>query len=89
MKPTGSTWEVEKFFAWWKKQLNVCHLIARSPYGVLVQIFAGLITYLLMAIYCAEQHGELVSMKRVRQLRTQKMGSSAESVGCVAQKGPS
>jgi hypothetical protein len=64
-------WEVEKFFAWWKKQLNVYHLIARSPYGVLVQIFAGLITYLLMAIYCAEQHGERVSMKRVRQLKTQ------------------
>ena len=64
-------WEVEKFFAWWKKQLNVYHLIARSPYGVMVQIFAGLITYLLMAIHCAEQYGERVSIRRVRQLRTQ------------------
>jgi hypothetical protein len=64
-------WEIEKFFAWWKKQLNVYHLIARSPYGVMVQIFAGLITYLLMAIHCAEQYGERVSIKRVRQLRTQ------------------
>jgi hypothetical protein len=36
----------------------------------MVQIFAGLITYLLMAIYCAEEHGELVNMKRVRELRT-------------------
>ena len=62
-------WEIEKFFAWWKKRLNVYHLISRSTYGVMVQIFAGLITYLLMAIYCAEEHGERVNMKRVRELR--------------------
>jgi len=62
-------WEIEKFFGWWKKRLNVYHLISRSTYGVMVQIFAGLITYLLMAIYCAEEHGEWVNMKRVRELR--------------------
>ena len=62
-------WEIEKFFAWWKKRLNVYHLISRSTYGVMVQIFAGLITYLLMAIYCAEEYGEWVNMKRVRELR--------------------
>ena len=62
-------WEIEKFFAWWKKRLNVYHLISRSTYGVIVQIFAGMITYLLMAIYCAEEHGEWVNMKRVRELR--------------------
>jgi len=28
-----------------------------------------LITYLLLAIYCHEQHGERVSIKRVRELR--------------------
>jgi hypothetical protein len=62
-------WEIEKFFAWWKKRLNVYHLISRSTYGVMVQIFAGLVTYLLMAIYCAEEYGERVNMKRVRELR--------------------
>jgi len=62
-------WEIEKFFVWWKKRLNVYHLISRSTYGVMVQIFAGIITYLLMAIYCAEEHGEWVNMKRVRELR--------------------
>ena len=62
-------WEIEKFFGWWKKRLNVYHLISRSTYGVMVQLFAGLITYLLMAIYCAEEHGEWVNMKRVRELR--------------------
>jgi len=30
-----------------------------------------LITYLLLAIYCHEQHNEKVSIKRVRQLRIQ------------------
>jgi len=35
----------------------------------MVQLLAGLITYLLLAIYCYEQHNEKVSVKRVRQLR--------------------
>lgn len=62
-------WNVENFFAWWKRHLRVYHLIARSQYGLMVQILAGLITYLLLAIYCHEEHGELVSIKRVRELR--------------------
>ncbi|WDN87937.1 hypothetical protein BuS5_00914 [Desulfosarcina sp. BuS5] len=45
------------------------HLIAHSRYGLMVQILAGLITYLLMAIYCHEQFNEPVSIKRIRQLR--------------------
>ena len=62
-------WDIEKFFAWWKRHLRVYHLIARSEYGLMVQILAGLITYLLLAIYCREQHNENVSIKRVRELR--------------------
>jgi len=62
-------WEIEKFFAWWKRHLKVYHLIARSEYGLMVQLLAGLITYLLLAIYCREQHNEKVSIKRVRELR--------------------
>lgn len=63
-------WDIEKFFAWWKRHLRVYHLIARSQYGLMVQILAGLITYLLLAIYCREQHNEKVTIKRVRELRT-------------------
>ncbi|MBW2569676.1 MAG: hypothetical protein JRE47_09985 [Deltaproteobacteria bacterium] len=37
----------------------------------MVQILGGLITYLLLAIYCHKNHGEPVSIKRVRQLRIQ------------------
>jgi len=62
-------WSIEKFFAWWKRHLRVYHLISRSRHGLMIQILSGLITYLLLAIYCQEQHGEKVSIKRVRELR--------------------
>jgi hypothetical protein len=62
-------WKIENFFAWWKRHLRVYHLIARSQYGLMVQIMAGLITYLLLAIYCHTNHGESVTVKRVRELR--------------------
>ncbi len=42
----------------------------------MIQILAGLITYLLLAIYCHEQHGESVSIHRVRQLRNQILNES-------------
>jgi len=64
-------WDIESFFAWWKRHLKVYHLFARSKNGLMVQILSGLITYLLLAIYCQEQHGEPVSIHRVRQLRNQ------------------
>ena len=64
-------WEIENFFAWWKRHLKVYHLIARSEYGLMVQILGGLITYLLLAIYCHENYNEKVSIKRVRELRIQ------------------
>lgn len=62
-------WNIETFFAWWKRHLKVYHLIARSKYGLLVQILGGLITYILLAIYCHNEFGEKVSIKRVRELR--------------------
>lgn len=64
-------WNIENFFAWWKRHLKVYHLIARSPYGMMVQILSGLITYLLLAIYCHENFQEKVTIRRVRQLRSQ------------------
>lgn len=64
-------WDIETFFAWWKRHLKVYHLISRSRHGMMIQMLAGLITYLLLAIYCHEQHGEPVNIQRVRQLRNQ------------------
>ena len=72
-------WEIESFFAWWKRHLKVYHLIARSRYGLMVQIYAGLITYLLLSIYCQQVHKERVSIKRVRELRIQIQNELRES----------
>jgi hypothetical protein len=62
-------WDIESFFAWWKRHLRVYHLIARSRYGLMVQILSGLVTYLLLAIYCRKNFDEKVGIKRVRELR--------------------
>lgn len=63
-------WSIESFFKWWKEHLKVYHLIARTEYGLMVQILGGLITYFLIAIYCREEYNEKVLIKRIRQLRT-------------------
>lgn len=71
-------WTIESFFGWWKRHLKVYHLIARSPYGLLMQILSGLITYLLLAIYCHKEHGERVSIRRVREFRNTIRDEAAE-----------
>lgn len=72
-------WEIEKFFAWWKRHLRVYHLISKSRHGLMIQILSGLITYLLLAIYCHEEHGEKVSIKRVRELRNKITNETREA----------
>jgi len=61
-------WSIEIFFGWWKRHLKVYHLISRSKYGLMVQMLAGLITYLLLAIFCYNEHQENVSVKRLREI---------------------
>lgn len=61
-------WNIEIFFGWWKRHLKVYHLISRSQYGLMVQMLAGLITYILLAIYCRDEHQEHVSVKRLREI---------------------
>ena len=62
-------WEIEKFFAWWKRHLKVYHLISRDRHGMLLQLLAGLITYLLFVLYCYQVYGEKPSIQRLRELR--------------------
>ena len=62
-------WNTENFFAWWKRHLRVYPLIARSRYGLMVQLLTGLITYLLLAIHCHQNHREPLNIIRVRDLR--------------------
>jgi len=59
--------------------LRVYHLIARSKQGLMVQILSGLITYLLLAIYCHEEHGEHVTINRFRELRIKMLNETQES----------
>ena len=61
-------WNIETFFGWWKRHLKVYHLISRSKYGLMVQMLAGLITYILLAIYCHDEYQEYVSVKRLREI---------------------
>jgi hypothetical protein len=72
-------WNIESFFSWWKQHLRVYHLIARSEHGLMVQILGGLITYILLAIYCHNEYGEKVSIKRVRELRIKIVNESREA----------
>jgi hypothetical protein len=46
----------------------------------MVQLLGGLITYLLLAIYCREQHQESVSIARVRELRNLIANEAAEEL---------
>jgi hypothetical protein len=74
-------WDIEIFFGWWKQHINVYHLIARSAHGLMAQILGGLITYLLLAIYCHEEHQEKVSINRVRELRINIRNELAQMMG--------
>jgi len=66
-------WNIKTFFSWWKRHLKVYHLIARSRYGLMMQVLGGLITSILLAIYCHNEFGEKVSVKSVRELHMQKL----------------
>ena len=55
-------WDIESFFAWWKRHMKVYHLIARSKHGLMIQLLSGLITYLLITIYCKSRHHEPVNI---------------------------
>lgn len=64
-------WAIEVFFAWWKRHLKVYHLISRNRHGVLLQLLAGVITSLLLVLYCHQHYGERPSLRRLREVRWQ------------------
>jgi len=49
--------------------MRVYHLISRSKYGLMIQILSGLITYLLPSIYCNNEFGGKVNIRRVHELQ--------------------
>lgn len=46
-------WEIELFFGWIKKHLQLGHWYSYNKNGVLIQLYAGLITFLLLKLYSA------------------------------------
>ena len=61
-------WSSEMFFTCWKRHLKVYHLIARSKYGLIVQMQDRLMTYILLAIYFHDQRHEKGSVKRLKEI---------------------
>lgn len=78
---------VKSFFAWWEPYLAVYPLVARSRYGLLVQVFSGLTAYLLLAIYCHEEQSEKVSLQRLREVRNKIRYASINNMG-ISDSGP-
>jgi IS4 transposase len=44
-------WQIELFFGWIKRHLQFGHWYSQNPNGVLIQLYAGLITFLLLKLY--------------------------------------
>ena len=54
------------------------HVIARSTHSLMAQMLGGLITYLLLTIYCREELNGRVSIPRVSELRIKIRNERAE-----------
>ena len=51
-------WEIENLFKWLKRHLNVQHWYSECENGVLIQLYAALITFVLLKLYALK--GKLV-----------------------------
>jgi hypothetical protein len=50
-------WQIELFFRWIKQNLKVKRFIGRSENAVLIQLYAALITFLLLQIFASKVEG--------------------------------
>ena len=50
-------WQIELFFRWIKQNLKVKRFIGRSENAVLIQLYAALITFLLLQIFASKAQG--------------------------------
>jgi len=65
-------WEVELFFWWIKRHLQLKHWYSENENGVLIQLYAGLISFILLKIYAATtSKGQLEKLRIgfLRQIR--------------------
>ena len=57
-------WEVELFFWWLKRHLQLKHWYSENENGVLIQLYAGLISFILLKIYTtATSKGQLEKLR--------------------------
>lgn len=57
-------WEVELFFWWIKRHLQLKHWYSECENGVLIQLYAGLISFILLKIYAATtSNGQLPKLR--------------------------
>jgi hypothetical protein len=59
-------WEIETFFWWLKRHLVFKHWYSEKENGVRIQLFAGLLTYLLLRLYAATKGESKVRIGQVR-----------------------
>jgi hypothetical protein len=57
-------WAIETFFEWIKRHLQLGHWYSENENGVLIQLYAALITFLLLKIYAA--HATKVEFRALR-----------------------
>ena len=49
-------WQIERFFAWIKLHLQLGHWYSENENGVLIQLYAALISFLLLKLYSNQTH---------------------------------
>jgi IS4 transposase len=49
-------WEIENFFKWIKRNLQIAHWYSECENGVLIQLYAALIAFLLLKFYTLKGH---------------------------------
>jgi len=63
-------WQIELFFRWIKQNLKVKRFIGRSENAVLIQLYAALITFLLLQIFASKaQDAQRVTRWLLRRVR--------------------
>jgi hypothetical protein len=63
-------WQIELFFRWIKNHLQVKHFLSRSENAVRIQLYAALITYLLVALFTAKELGAVkLSVRHMRRIK--------------------
>jgi hypothetical protein len=65
-------WEIETFFGWIKRHLQLGHWYSENENGILIQLYAGLITFLLLKIYaarCAKVPFRAMRLEFIRWIR--------------------